>query len=92
MERFDINTAQRGQEVAQEVYEYFLNILPPRSINGGQGYFAGFQVGEAYSHELDTRTGKLRPMYATFVSRDGKYYYMGINFPGEVNSDEFVGK
>ena len=87
---FDISTAKRGQEVSEEVYEHFLNIMPPISLNGGQGWPAGFQVGEPYCHRDDTRTGKWRPMFATFTSCGGRYFYQGINFAGEVDSRPYV--
>lgn len=90
MQEFNISTAQRGQEVSEEVYYYFLDALPPINIKGGQGWYAGFQVGEPYCHRDDTRTGKWRPMFATFTSAGGRYYYQGINFAGEVDSRPYI--
>lgn len=87
---FDISTASRGQEITEEVYNNFLNCLPPIGLKGGQGWYAGFQLGEPYCHRTDVRSGKWRGMYATFTSSEGRYYYQGINFAGEVNSAPFV--
>lgn len=90
MQAFDISTAQRGQEVSREVYYNFLNVMPPISIKPGQGWVAGFQVGEPYCHRTDTRTGKWRPMFATFTNSGKRYFYQGINFPMEVDSGPYV--
>ena len=90
MHEFDISTAQRGQEVSEEVYNHFLNIMPPISLNGGQGWFSGFQVGEPYCHRDDTRNGRWRPMFATFTSAGDRYFYQGINFAGEVDSRPYI--
>lgn len=68
---FTLDTAQRGQEVTREVYESFLNVAAPISLRGGQGYLAGFQVGEAVTHKVDTRIGKYRSMHATFATGSG---------------------
>jgi len=88
---FDIAAALRGQEITREQYEHYLNVLPPISLKGGQGCWgAGFQLGEPYSHERDTRTGQLRPTYATFTNRGDQYFYQGINFTGEVDSRPYM--
>ena len=73
-----------------EQYESYLSVLPPISLNGGQGYWAGFQLGEPYSHERDTRTGQFRPTYATFINRGEQYFYQGINFAGEIDSRPYM--
>lgn len=81
---------ERGQRVTQEVYENCLNVLPPIGLKGGQGYWAGFQVGEPYCHKVDQRTGKWRPMFATFTMAGNEYVYQGINFAGEVDSRPYA--
>lgn len=90
IKEFDSSTAKRGQEVAPEVYEDFLCVLPPISLNGGQGCPAGFQMGEPYCHREDIRTGKWRPMFITFTRYGDRCYYQGINFAGEVDSRPYV--
>ena len=87
---FDISTAQRGQEITAEQYESYLSVLPPISLNGGQDCWAGFQLGEPYCHERDTRTGQFRPTYATFTNRGNRCFYQGINFAGEVDSRPYM--
>ena len=87
---FDITIAQRGQEITRGWYEYYLNILPPISLKGGQGCLAGFQVSEPYSDERDTCTGRLRPTYSTFTNSGNQYFYQGINFAGEVDSRPYM--
>lgn len=90
MDTFDMGTADRGQEISEEVYNSFLNCMPPINLKGGQSWPAGFQVGEAYCHRTDARSGKWRGMYPTFTSSSGRYFYQGINFAGEVDSREFI--
>lgn len=92
---FDPSTAVRGQEVTQEVYEHFLNVLPPIRLKGGQGWYAGFQMSEPYCHRGDKRLAgskcdTWRAMYMTFTASGNRYFYQGINFAGEVDSREFV--
>lgn len=89
---FTLDLAKRGQEVTQEVYESFLNVATPISLRSDQGYMAGFQVGEAVTHKVDTRIGKYRSMHATFATGGGRYYYLGVNFRGEVDSRDFEGQ
>lgn len=94
IKEFTYRSAERGQEVTAETFDHFLSVLPPIRLKGGQhtsgghGVFGGFQVSEAYSDYKD-KTGKYRPVYATFVSRDGRYFFEGFNFRGEVNSETF---
>lgn len=90
MTPFDLSTAKRGQEIPQNVYEYFLNVLSPISLRGGQGWPAGFQFSQEWLRTEDTRNGLFRAVYPTFTSRDGRYYYQGMNFHGEVDSREFM--
>ena len=87
---FDIATSERGQEITEEVYLNFLNVMPPISLKGGQGWPAGFQVSEPYCHRTDSRTGRWSGMYATFTSCNQRYFYQGINFAGEVNSVPYI--
>lgn len=67
-----------GDLVDQEVADYFLNILPPRTMR--KGYF---QVGEPHSHAVDPVKMKNSGTYATFAKvRDGIWQYKGNCFPG----------
>lgn len=90
IKEFDPVTAERGQRVTEETYDFFLNVVPPINIKGGQGWPAGFQVGEPYCHRDDTRTGKWRPMFMTFTRSGDRFFYQGINFAGEVDSRPYV--
>lgn len=90
MDTFDMAVAKRGQEITEEVYNHFLNCMPPIGLRSGQGCAAGFQLGEPYCHRTDLRNGKWRGMYATFTSSSGRYFYQGINFPGEIDSTTHV--
>ena len=87
---FDASTAERGQEVTRETYEAFFNVMPPISLKGGQGWLAGFQMGEPYCHREDARNGKWRPMFMTFTRIGEHCYYQGVNFAGEVDSRPHV--
>lgn len=91
MKEFSYETARRGQEVSRETYYDQLNMLPPISLHGGQGWAGGFQVSAPHSHVEDVRTGQWRALYATFTSRDGRYFYQGYNFAGEVDSRPYIG-
>ena len=55
-----------------------------------EGWAGGFQVGEPHRHVEDLRTGKWRALYATFTSRDGRYFFQGYNFAGEVDSRPYM--
>jgi len=69
-----------GDLVEEAVYDYFLNILPPRSFTAGY-----LQVGEPYSHRDNPKTGIWQATYMTFVSVDnGLYRYCGNCFVGEM--------
>ncbi|MDO4305937.1 MAG: hypothetical protein Q4C77_03820 [Eubacteriales bacterium] len=68
-----------GELVDEGVYDYFLDILPPRSM--GYGYL---QVGEPHDHRLNPKTGKYAATYATFVRVEkGIYRYCGNCFAGQ---------
>lgn len=76
--------AKPGDLVDESVYDYFLNILPPRSM--GYGYL---QVGEPYSHQFNPRTDRFEATYATFVSVEkGVYRYCGNCFAGQTDNVE----
>ncbi len=68
-----------GDLVDEDVYWYFLNILPPRNM--GAGYL---QVGEPYDSRLNPRTGKYMATYSTFTKVENEVWrYCGNCFPGE---------
>lgn len=68
-----------GELVDEDVYWYFLNILPPRNM--GAGYL---QVGGPYDSRLNPKTGKYMATYSTFVRVEDKVWkYCGNCFPGE---------
>lgn len=71
-----------GDEIDRETYDYFLDILPPRTMS--RGYF---QVGEPYSHAQD-EDGKWKATWSTFCRSehdDGspQYIYLGNCFAGK---------
>lgn len=71
-----------GELVDEGVYNYFLDILPPRTL--AYGYL---QVGEPHSHELNEETGKYQPTFATFVKVEkGVYLYCGNCFQGKTEN------
>ena len=63
-----IFNAKEGQEVNEDTYYYFLEILPPAFYKGGV-----FQVGEPYDH-----TKENKPRYGTYQHKNKRYYYQGI--------------
>jgi len=75
----------KGDEIDEATYDHFLNILPPLSLKGGQGYYAGFQVSEPICDGIDDND-RMRALYNTFGEKDGRHFYLGLNFKGEVNS------
>lgn len=66
-----------GDEVDREVYDHFLDILPPRTMK--RGYF---QVGEPYSMKQD-KDGNWKETWTTFAREGNKYYYLGNCFAGK---------
>ena len=66
------------EEVAEEIVDYFRNILPPASMEANY-----LQVGEVHSHIMDLRTEKERAAYITFTREDGRWFYKGICFRNE---------
>ena len=67
-----------GDTVAEDVYDNFLNILPPATMRQNL-----LQVGEPAAHEKDPATGNYRATYSTFVRTDGLWWYAGECFRGE---------
>lgn len=68
-------------EIDEEAYNYFLNVMPPRTLRHGY-----FQVGEPYSHCKDAN-GNWKAVWPTFCkgqNADGsrKYVYLGNCFAG----------
>ena len=68
-----------GDLVDEDVYWYFLGILPPRNMKSGY-----LQVGEPYDSRLNQKTGKYASTYMTFVRVEDKVWkYCGNCFVGE---------
>ena len=61
-----------GDEIDEEMYYYFLEVLPPAVMKGG-----AFAVGEAVRHD-----DKGEALYNCFrmigIESPTKYYYMGL--------------
>lgn len=79
-----------GDLVDEEVYDYFLNILPPRTLTRTM-----LQVGEPHSTAMNPATGKYQSTYATFTTYEKTedygmvYRYCGNCFAGEVQDMDF---
>ena len=67
----------KGDIVAEDIVDYFLNIMPPRAMSYGY-----LQVGEPYNHVYDV-SGRLRPTFMTFAKCDGVWRYYGYCFAYE---------
>lgn len=74
-----------GDLVDEEVFDYFLEILPPRTFSRVM-----LQVGETYGTAMNPATGKYQSTYATFTAY-GKiegygmvYQYRGNCLAGEI--------
>ena len=67
-----------GDQISEDVYDYFLDLLPPRTMRGGY-----FQVGEPSDSRRNPRTGRFANTYPTFLQKNGTYFYMGDCFAGE---------
>ena len=66
-----------GDMVDQGVADYFLDILPPRTMTSDY-----FQVGEPHSHAINPKTMKSCGTYATFAVRGKEIWeYCGNCFP-----------
>ena len=72
-----------GDYVDEEVFDYFLNIMPPRIMHSGY-----FQVGEPFDSRKNPETGRFSNTYPTFEQgRNGEtgehfYRYLGNCFSG----------
>ena len=68
--------AQPGDEVDDEIYDYFLEVLFPRKMTG-----SGFLVGEPASHNNQGEA-----MYDAFYDKPGYGFFYG----GEMTVDDFM--
>ena len=60
--------AEPGDEIDEEIFYHFLEVLPPAIMT-----MFGFLVGEPYSHDNNNK-----PLYAAFHnSPNHRYYYEG---------------
>lgn len=71
-----------GDFVDEEVYDYFLDLLPPRSMKNGY-----LQVGEPADSRCNPKTGRFENTYATFrfarkLDDAEIYQYLGNCFAG----------
>lgn len=86
-------SAKVGQEVTEEIYEDFFDMLPPLRLPRESGYTAGFRISEPYIHEESKKTGEWLAHYAAFGKKDGKYYFLGhMNKYGELCSRDKEGE
>lgn len=73
---------KRGQEIDEEIYDYFLGVLPPIYHKNGV-----FQVSEPYSSFSGQET------YSTFKKlgvRFAQYYYLGHLTKNQASNDNLV--
>lgn len=68
---------QPGDEIDEEAYNDFLDVLPPHTLKR-----CYFQVGEPTDTKQD-KNGKWRDTWPTFAREGGRYYYLGNCFTGE---------
>ena len=61
---------QPGEEITEDLYWYFLDLLPPISLGSG-AKMCGFQVSEPHDHVFCT-DGKMRARYPTFGTNNSK--------------------
>lgn len=74
-----------GDLVDEDVYWYFLNVLPPRNMEA-----VYLQVGEPYSSKFNSKAGRYMATYPTFVRVEDKVWkYCGNCFPGECVDAEY---
>ena len=74
-----------GDLVDEDVYWYFLNVLPPRNMEA-----VYLQVGEPYSSKFNSKAGRYMATYPTFVRAEDKVWkYCGNCFPGECVDAEY---
>lgn len=76
---------QPGEEISEDLYWYFLELLPPINLGSG-AKMCGFQVSEPHDHVVCT-DGKMRARYPTFGTNNGKFYYLGIFTKGRTDND-----
>jgi len=69
----------KGDIVAEEVVDHFMDCLPPASFTGHCS-----QMGEAQSSRYDDQSDKYRTTYMTFSKDTGAWVYCGNCFRGEV--------
>ena len=65
---FDFSTVKIGDYVNQEVVDNAMDCLPPACYCASCA-----QMGEPYSHREDPKTGKFRPVFATFRKVGGEW-------------------
>ena len=71
--------ASSGDLVDEEIHDYFLNVVPPRSKKTNY-----LQAGDPYIHRMNRKTGKWQGTYPTFVRvGKGTWLYCGNCFPEE---------
>lgn len=73
------------QEITEEDYYNFLNIIPPiywdrmrnnrKPSTETKEYTNIFMVGEPYSYDVERK----KNLYTKFGMKDGKYYYLGLD-------------
>lgn len=69
-------------EIAEEVYDHFLNVLPPLCWHGSY-----FQCSEPYDHRKRP-DGRFSPRFLTFTKQDGRFWFLGVQFAGQVPERE----
>lgn len=80
--------AKPGDIVSEDCVDYFLQVLPPFSMDNGY-----VQVGEPYSHRLNPVTGKQQATYGTFtIIGKGVWKYRGNCFKGEIFDADAIGE
>lgn len=70
---------QVGDEVDERMVDYFIGVLPPACMNS-----ECVQMGEPYTHGMDN-AGILRAKYLTLKRENGKWYYAGPCFKGQMD-------
>lgn len=77
-ERCFTDIAMPGEEVDTQIIDYFVNVVPPASLQAGY-----VQMGEAQSFRED-ENGNWRATYLTFSQNErGWWIYNGPCFKGE---------
>lgn len=72
----------RGDYVSEDIYDYFLNILPPVTVSSGY-LQAGGEIMTAFNEKKNRYEG----VYLTFVSTNmkGIYSFCGCCFKGQID-------